>query len=105
MSKDKDVPGQLELPFDINSIPDPAEDLPVDYDAKRDDEDGDTPTEVVTLKEADFKTLESKKDPLEEVLKVVEAHAKVGLGGPIVAAEMRKYCILSLEELESRENG
>lgn len=88
--------------LDINSIRDPNEENEVDWDAIHDNEDGDTPNLEVVLSEKDFSPPVESNDVLENVRRIVALHKQKGLGGHLVASEMKRYTVLSVEELEER---
>lgn len=98
-----------ELPFDldeeiidINSLRDPEDDKDIDWDEKRDDEHGDTPNSAVTINERDISPPVTSGDVLEQVRRVVDLAKQKGLGGHLVASEMKRFTILSITELEGK---
>ena len=98
-----------ELPFDldddildINSIQDPEDAKDIDWDERRDDEEGDTPVSQVTINDKDISPSVTSGDVLEKVRAVVALAKQKGLGGPLVASEMKRFTVLSVEELEGK---
>lgn len=101
MSEELNITVDEEV-LDINSLRDPSDENEVDWDAIHDDEDGNTPNLEVVLSEKDFSPPVESNDVLENVRRVVAQHKAQGLGGHLVASEMKRYTVLSVEELEER---
>jgi len=90
-----------DLCEDINTVLDPAD--PIDWDEEHANEDGDSPVSEIKLKAEDFSPTIEIIDPiLEDVKRVVALHKSQGLGGHLVPADLKRYTVLSVDELEER---
>ena len=89
--------------FDINQVDDPADDEDIDYDARRDNEEGDDPNESVGLSPDDFKKGENSESVLEQVMRCVNERCLKPLGGPLIASQLKGYCTVTVAELEAIE--
>ncbi len=90
-----------DLCLDINSVQEEAKEI--DWDEIHDDEDGESPVSEITLKVEDFSPTIEIVDPiLEDVRRVVALHKAQGLGGHLVPSDLKRYTVLSVEELEER---
>jgi len=90
---------------DINQLDDPADDEDIDYDARRDNEEGDEPVESVGLSPEDFKTPLNTDQVLEQVIRVVNERCQKPLGGPLVASQLKGFCTVTVDELQAIEDA
>jgi len=86
---------------DINQLDDPADDEVIDYDARRDNEEGDEPVESVGLSPEDFKIPLNTDQVLEQVMRIVDERCKRPLGGPLVASQLKGFCTVTVDELQA----
>ncbi len=90
---------------DINQLDDPADDEVIDYDARRDNEEGDEPVESVGLSPEDFKIPLNTDQVLEQVMRIVDERCKRPLGGPLVASQLKGFCTVTVDELQAIEDA
>ena len=86
--------------MDINQVDDPTLNDPIDYDARYANEEGDEPIESVGLSPEDFIAPTNSAEVLEQVRLLVEARCKKSLGGPLIASQLKGYCMVTVEELQ-----
>lgn len=95
------VLGEEDLCLDINEETEPNSQP--NWDEIHDDEDGESPVTEITLKPEDFSpTIEIIDPVLEDVRRVVALHKSQGLGGHLVPSNLKRYTVLSVDELEER---